>query len=147
MNIVEDDAEEIEAGRFRSRYRSRAMAFTIPHVETTRRCRETPIAWWHSDPDNPPAKSQSETSTTIVAGQVVQVRRPFGERMTTQEHSHSIVVGDSALVHIKRWNLSAAPTSYELWYAYAAGHNPALNRAVGRILAREGTLSSGERAG
>jgi diguanylate cyclase len=57
------------------------------------------------------------------------------------EKDHSIAVGESAFELIRRWNLSAEPSSYELCYAYAAGRDTALNRAVDAVLAGEGLLS------
>jgi diguanylate cyclase len=58
-----------------------------------------------------------------------------------QDHSHSVATAETALGHIKRLDLSAEPASYELWYAYAAGHNPILKQAIDGVLARNGTLS------
>lgn len=61
--------------------------------------------------------------------------------MTEKDHSLSVAVGESAFELIRRWNLSAEPASYELCYAYAAGRDAALNRAVDDLLMRDGALS------
>lgn len=60
------------------------------------------------------------------------------------QHSHSISIAELALERIKRLNQSAEPLSYEIWYQYIAGYNPALNRSIDDILARNGRLSEAD---
>jgi diguanylate cyclase len=77
-------------------------------------------------------------------GQTAHLR--YGEQMArhVQDHSQSVAIAEIAFEHIKRLNLSAEPSSYELWYAYTTGHNPALNQAIDACLARNGTISDAE---
>jgi diguanylate cyclase len=58
-----------------------------------------------------------------------------------QDRAGSHMVGRTALDYIERLQLSAEPSSYELWYAYATGENLALREAVDRILAHGSPLS------
>lgn len=55
--------------------------------------------------------------------------------------SNSVAIAELALEQIRQRNQSAEPPSYEIWYQYAAGHNPELNRSIDGILARNGRLS------
>ncbi|AXS40519.1 GGDEF domain-containing protein [Breoghania sp. L-A4] len=50
------------------------------------------------------------------------------------DFKRTIAFGDVALSYMKRNELPAIPRNYELWYTYAAGFNPALNRAVDTII-------------
>jgi diguanylate cyclase len=56
----------------------------------------------------------------------------------------SLELGRAALSLIEKFNLSADPGSYQLWYTYVAGSDPTLNRAVDAILVNGGPLSEFE---
>ena len=45
---------------------------------------------------------------------------------------------------IKALQHSAMPRNYEIWYAYATGHNAELNKSVNETLARSGTLTDAQ---
>jgi diguanylate cyclase len=45
---------------------------------------------------------------------------------------------------IKRHNLSADPTSYEVWYAYVGGTNLPLVRAIDGVIAKKGNVSDSD---
>lgn len=67
--------------------------------------------------------------------------------MTSQESTgNSLAVGEKAFQHIKRFNQSAEPHSYEVWFTYCAGHNPSLNRFVDDIIERTGNISDSDLA-
>lgn len=60
-----------------------------------------------------------------------------------QEFQRTIAFGEAAIGHMRVKALPAYPRNYELWYTYAAGYNPALNRAInersldGRVLSAD----------
>ncbi|WP_321340274.1 GGDEF domain-containing protein [Breoghania sp.] len=60
------------------------------------------------------------------------------------EYKRTIVYGDTALAYLKKNELAAYPRNYELWYAYSAGFNHALNKALNDILGKKGTISPDE---
>ena len=43
-------------------------------------------------------------------------------------------ISEHALAKIKANELAAFPANYEIWFAYAAGFNPALNKRINEIL-------------
>jgi diguanylate cyclase len=53
----------------------------------------------------------------------------------------TFTVGERAIELMKAYSHSAAPRSYELWFAYVSNSNPALNEAVKRQLAEHNVLS------
>jgi diguanylate cyclase len=62
----------------------------------------------------------------------------------TGEHERTLAFGDIAFSQIKALRQPASPRNYEVWYAYATGYNPTLNKTINEILARNGTLSEAE---
>ena len=50
--------------------------------------------------------------------------------MKSNKNAHTLKYARFALEQIERFDLPADPRSFELWYVYATGHNPALNKAV-----------------
>lgn len=46
-----------------------------------------------------------------------------------------------ALGQIKSLRQTAVPRNYEIWYVYATGYNPALNKIINETLARSGKIS------
>ena len=55
------------------------------------------------------------------------------------EQARSIALADVARSSLKRLCLPPTPRNYEIWYAYATGHDRALNSALDRMLAGGGT--------
>src|ERR1700742_1570846 len=62
--------------------------------------------------------------------------------MQTDEHDRSMAFAEIALGQIKALRQPAYPRNYEVWYAYATGHNPTLNQTINETIARNGTLTS-----
>src|ERR1700761_993161 len=51
---------------------------------------------------------------------------------------------DVALSQIKSLRHTANPRNYEIWYVYATGYNPQLNKVINETLARNGKLTKPE---
>ena len=60
------------------------------------------------------------------------------------KHERTIAFADIAIGQIKALRQPAEPRDYELWYAYATGYNPTLNKAINDTLARKGNLEPSE---
>jgi diguanylate cyclase len=59
----------------------------------------------------------------------------------TDEHDRSMAFAEIALGQIKALRQPAYPRNYEVWYTYATGYNPSLNRTINETLERAGTLT------
>lgn len=46
------------------------------------------------------------------------------------DKERAIAFAAEAMAHIKAFDLAPTPANFEFWFTYAAGHHPALNRAV-----------------
>ena len=46
-----------------------------------------------------------------------------------------------ALGQIRSLRQTAVPRNYEIWYVYATGYNPALNKIINETLTRNGKLT------
>ncbi|MGN6308467.1 MAG: GGDEF domain-containing protein [Xanthobacteraceae bacterium] len=57
------------------------------------------------------------------------------------EFDRSIALAEIALGQIKSLKQLALPRNYEIWYVYATGANPALNKAIDETLARSGKVT------
>jgi diguanylate cyclase len=57
------------------------------------------------------------------------------------EHERTLAFAETALNQIKALKLSAHPRNFEVWYAYATGHNPGLNQAINDFVARQAPLT------
>lgn len=57
------------------------------------------------------------------------------------EFERSIALAEIALGQIKSLRQLALPRNYEIWYVYATGANPALNKAIDETLARSGKVT------
>src|ERR1700730_17233977 len=79
--------------------------------------------------------------TTPKVGGHLQGRRGPGN---SNKNAHALRCAKLALEQIERFDLPADPRSFELWYIYAAGHNPALNTAVNAALASPEGLTEAE---
>jgi diguanylate cyclase len=51
---------------------------------------------------------------------------------------------ETAMARIRALRQFASPRHFEVWYAYATGRNPALNRIINDLVARNGTLTDAE---
>ena len=60
------------------------------------------------------------------------------------EHERTLAFAETALNQIKALKLSAHPRNFEVWYAYATGHNPGLKQAINDFVAREAPLTDEE---
>jgi len=56
------------------------------------------------------------------------------------EHERTLALAETALGQIRALHLPALPRNFELWYQYATGYNPDLNKSINETLARNGTL-------
>lgn len=57
------------------------------------------------------------------------------------EHERTMAFAEVALGQIRSLRQTAVPRNYEIWYVYATGYNPALNKIINETLARAGKLS------
>src|SRR3954451_4882746 len=60
------------------------------------------------------------------------------------EHERSIAFAEVALGQIRSLRHTAVPRNYEIWYVYAAGFNPPLNRVINETLERHGKLTEAD---
>ncbi|OKL42948.1 GGDEF domain-containing protein [Pseudovibrio exalbescens] len=63
---------------------------------------------------------------------------------TGDDFLRTIAYGETALDFIKTNSLPAYPRNYELWYSYASGFNQSLNRAINKIIEKNGGISADE---
>lgn len=57
------------------------------------------------------------------------------------KHERTIAFAEIAIEQIKALRQPAEPRDYEIWYNYATGYNPPLNKAINDAIARKGNLS------
>jgi diguanylate cyclase len=60
------------------------------------------------------------------------------------EHERTMAFAELALGQIKSLRQTAVPRNYEIWYVYATGYNPQLNKIINETLARNGKLSEAD---
>jgi diguanylate cyclase len=60
------------------------------------------------------------------------------------EHERTMAFAEVALGQIKSLRQSAIPRNYEIWYVYATGYNPPLNKIINETLARSGKLTEAD---
>jgi diguanylate cyclase len=60
------------------------------------------------------------------------------------EHRRSVAFAEIALGQIKALRQSAEPRNFEIWYNYATGYNPQLNKSVNETLGAKGNLDSAD---
>ena len=60
------------------------------------------------------------------------------------EHDRTLAFAQVALGQIKSLRQSAIPRNYEIWYVYATGYNPPLNKIINETLARSGKLTEAD---
>ena len=61
--------------------------------------------------------------------------------MINRDHEYTLRIAETAMDKIKALSLPADPPAYELWYDYAAAHDPELNRSINDALETTGQLS------
>jgi diguanylate cyclase len=62
----------------------------------------------------------------------------------SNEHERTLALAEIALKQMKALQQAALPRNYEVWYQYATGYNPDLNRSVNQTLEQKGTLSEAD---
>jgi diguanylate cyclase len=62
----------------------------------------------------------------------------------SDEHEHTLAFAQIALDQIRALSQPASPRNFEIWYNYATGYNPALNRAINQTLQQTGKLGEAE---
>lgn len=60
------------------------------------------------------------------------------------EHERTIAFADIALSQIRALRQSAEPRNYAIWYHYATGYNPALNKTINDVIAQRGKLDASD---
>jgi diguanylate cyclase len=61
-----------------------------------------------------------------------------------EEHERSLAFAEIALQQIRALHQFAVPRNFEIWYQYATGYNPELNRSINEMLAQRGTLTDAD---
>ncbi len=64
--------------------------------------------------------------------------------MASGDHQYTLMLAEKALEKIRALSLPADPSGYELWYSYAAGWHPEMNRRINRVLEENGSLPLSE---
>ncbi len=62
----------------------------------------------------------------------------------SDEHERTLAFAEIALEQIRALRQPALPRNFEIWYQYATGYNPSLNRSINEVLAQKGTLSEAD---
>ena len=60
------------------------------------------------------------------------------------DHERTMAFAELALGQIKSLRQAAIPRNYEIWYVYATGYNPALNKIVNETLNCNGKLTESD---
>jgi diguanylate cyclase len=60
------------------------------------------------------------------------------------EYERTMAFAELALGQIRSLRQTAIPRNYEIWYVYASGYNPQLNKVVNETLARSGKLTESD---
>jgi diguanylate cyclase len=63
---------------------------------------------------------------------------------SNEDYERTWAFAEIALGQLKALRQAADPRNYEIWYNYATGYNPALNKSINETLARNGGLSAAE---
>ena len=61
-----------------------------------------------------------------------------------EEHERTMAFAEIALGQIRSLRQTAVPRNYEIWYVYATGYNPPLNKIINETLARNGKLTEAD---
>lgn len=60
------------------------------------------------------------------------------------EHERTLAFAEIALQQIRALRQPALPRNFEIWYRYATGYNPELNRSINNTLAHKGALDDAD---
>jgi diguanylate cyclase len=60
------------------------------------------------------------------------------------EHERTMAFAELALGQIRSLRQTAVPRNYEIWYVYATGYNPPLNKIINETLTRNGKLTEAD---
>jgi len=60
------------------------------------------------------------------------------------EQERTLAYAEVALGQIRSLRQTAVPRNYEIWYVYATGHNPDLNKVINETLSRNGKLTESD---
>jgi diguanylate cyclase len=60
------------------------------------------------------------------------------------DHERTLAFADIAMSQLKALRQAATPRNYEIWYAYATGYSPSLNKRINDTLAAHGSLSEAD---
>ena len=60
------------------------------------------------------------------------------------DHERTMAFAEVALGQIKSLRQTAVPRNYEIWYVYATGYNPPLNKIINETLSRNGKLTEAD---
>ena len=60
------------------------------------------------------------------------------------EYERTMAFAEVALGQIRSLRQTAVPRNYEIWYVYATGYNPSLNKIINETLARSGKLTEAD---
>ena len=70
--------------------------------------------------------------------------RYLGTEKVLDDHERTMAFAEVALGQIKSLRQTAIPRNYEIWYVYATGYNPPLNKIINETLARNGKLTESD---
>jgi diguanylate cyclase len=62
----------------------------------------------------------------------------------SNEHERTLAFAEIALQQIRALRLPASPLNFEIWYQYATGYSPDLNRSINDTLAQKGALDESD---
>jgi diguanylate cyclase len=62
----------------------------------------------------------------------------------SDEHERTLAFAEVALQQIKALRQPASPRNFEIWYQYATGYAPELNRSINETLTQKGTLADAD---
>jgi diguanylate cyclase len=60
------------------------------------------------------------------------------------DHERTMAFAEVALGQIKSLRQTAIPRNYEIWYVYATGYNPSVNKIINETLTRHGKLTESD---
>jgi diguanylate cyclase len=60
------------------------------------------------------------------------------------DHERTMAFAEVALGQIRSLRQTAVPRNYEIWYVYATGYNPSLNKIINETLSRNGKLTESD---
>jgi diguanylate cyclase len=80
----------------------------------------------------------------VKAGPNFLVESQESYRRAKHEHERTLAFAEIALQQIRALRLPASPRNFEIWYQYATGYSPGLNRTINDTLAQKGTLEESD---